>query len=144
MFVSSIGHTLWSLLRELLAPEAVKYVSFDTIATKHKDHFESRTNVIVERYNIHSIKQSEFQPSRDFLMELRKQAIRWNFGESKDDTIRDQVVIGVFNKGTRKRLLAIAKLTLQQAIDTLQVEEQVERHAKHSIANLILLEIVLR
>lgn len=112
-----------------MAPE--KDVSFETIATKFKEHFESKTNVIVERFKFHNIKHNGFQPARDFIMELRKQAAKCNFGDTCDHMIRDQVVIGVYNESTRKRLLANAKLTLLLAIDNLKVEEQVERDAKH-------------
>lgn len=94
------------------------------------DHFEARTNVIVERYKFHSIKQAEFQPTKDFVIHLRNQAAKCKYGNNVDDMVRDQLIIGIYNEGTRKRLLANPKLTLQQAIDTLVVEEQVEQDDK--------------
>lgn len=51
LFVSSIGHSLYGLLRDVLAPGSVKVNSFDGIASKLIDHFKFKTNFIVEKYN---------------------------------------------------------------------------------------------
>lgn len=56
-------------------------------------------------------------------MKLKKQAVKCNL----DDRLRDQIVIGVFDDITRKRLLSNSKLDLERAIEVLEIEEQVER-----------------
>lgn len=49
------------------------------------------------------------------------------YGDTADEMVRDMIVIGLYNENIRRRLLGNAKLTLEKAIDALEVEEQVER-----------------
>lgn len=85
--------------------------------------------MIVEPYKFHSIKRGELQSAKDFQVQIKKQTAKCNFGDSTDDLVCDQIVLSVFDECTRKRLLANFKLTLQQSISTLQIEEQLERDA---------------
>lgn len=127
----------------MVAPEAVKDQSLDTLTSKLIHHNESKTNIIVELYRFHSIKQGEHQSPRDFV-QLRKQASKCDFGETADNMVRDQVVIGVWDESTRKRLLANPKLILKQAISVLEIEEQVETDATyfHIMVTVSRLEII--
>lgn len=120
--MSSIAHDLYSLLRDLVSPESITYQTFDLVASKLKEYFVSKTNVIGERIRFHSMKEAELQQAKDFVMYLRKQAYKYNFGASTNDLVMDQFVVGVWNERTRRLLLTNSKLTLQKAIQTLQIE----------------------
>lgn len=43
-----------------------------------------------------------------------------------EDMLQDQIVVGILDESTRKRMLANPKLTLQKAIEIIQIEEQIE------------------
>lgn len=96
----------------------------------------AKTNVIGERFEFNFIRQSAFQPSKYFVIQLKKQAVKCKLGDSTENMIRDQIVIGISDENARKRLLANAKLTLQKAIDTIQIKNQVGRDSRcfHLIA----------
>lgn len=110
-------------MRDLFAPDTVKSKTFQATADKLEEHYVSKSYIIVEIYSFHSIKQAELQSSKDFTMALRKQANKCNFGEANNDTIRDKIVIGVYDENTWKRLPANPKLTLQKATDTISIEK---------------------
>lgn len=106
--------------------------------------FNPNPNQIVERCKFNSIKHAKYQSAKDYVMTLKRQANKCNFGNTTDDMLRDQFVIEVFDERTRKRLLANAKLDLQKATDNLQTEEQVERDSKcfkPKIAQLMIVSI---
>lgn len=71
LFISSIGHELYSLIKDLGAPQSVKDQTFDTLSSKLVEPYEPKTNVIVNRYRFHSIKQAEYQSAKDFIMCLK-------------------------------------------------------------------------
>lgn len=50
---------------------------------------------------------------------MKKQASKCGFVNGADDMIIYQIVIGVWDESTRKRLLTNTKLTLKQAINEL-------------------------
>lgn len=109
-----------------MSPELVKEQSFETIYKKLKDHSESKCNVVLERFKFNPIKQLPSQSAKKLMMKLKQQVAKCKFGDSADDVMRDQIVIGVKEEAVQKRLLSNPKLTLQKAVYILLVEEQVE------------------
>ena len=112
-----------------VGPDAVKiYNSFDlsdenrrklSKIIKEFDNFAiGETNETYERYVFDSRDQKEGESIDDYVGELRTLAQTCNFCTCLHDTlIRDRIVLGLRDGGTRKRLLRQGKLTLQKCIE---------------------------
>lgn len=53
-----------------------------------------------------------------------------DYGGLKDEMIRDKIVLGISNEGTRRRLLSEKKLTLLTAIEMCRTAEQTGMHMR--------------
>lgn len=118
-----------------VGPDAVKiYNSFDlsdenrrklSEIIKQFDNFAiGETNETYERYVFNSRDQKEGESIADYVGELRTLAQTCNFCTCLHDTlIRDRIVLGLRDGGTRKRLLRQGKLTLQKCIEIAKSDE---------------------
>lgn len=73
----------------------------------------------------------ELQTSQEYVLQLKNQASKCDFGPSTDEMIRDPIVIGIYWEDTRRRLMSNPTLALQKAKDMLMIEEQVEKDASY-------------
>ena len=100
---------------------------YNTIMSKVMELMERRcvgkTNVIYERYCFNNRKQESGESFDMYLTALRTLAKTCNFGSLKDELIRDRIVCGICDTGTRKKLLQELKLTLQKCINVCQSAE---------------------
>ena len=118
-----------------IGPAAVKiYNSFDlSEANRHKlseiikefDKFViGETNEMYERSIFNSRDQKEGESIDTYVGELRTLAQSCNFCTCLHDTlIRDRIVLGLRDRGTRKRLLRQGKLTVQKCIEIAKSDE---------------------
>lgn len=125
LFLSSVGHNLFSTLKDLFVRDKLQKQSFDKIEEVLKEHFVSKGNIIIEIYKFRMMRQSQVQSAAEFLRQLGKRATKCDYGDSLNDILRDQLVVGVFREDIRRRLLADHNLTLEKAINTITVDEQV-------------------
>ena len=86
-------------------------------------HCIGQTNVIYERYCFNNRNQENGESFDGYLTALKVLANTRNFGSLKDELIRDRIVCGIRDMGTRKKLLQEAGLTLQRCIDTCRSAE---------------------
>ena len=91
-------------------------------------HFEPVKNVIYERVKFNSIKQGE-DSIHKFITELQSQADLCEYGEMRDDLIRDRIVVGVNDSKLREYLIDVEELTLQRCI---QKAKQYVSHHEHA------------
>lgn len=64
-FLTCIIHELYSQIKDIFALDNVRELPYIDFKYRILDHFVAMTNVVVERYKCHSIKQREFQTSQD-------------------------------------------------------------------------------
>ena len=136
------GHRVASFLYSI-GPDAVKiYNSFDlSEANRRKlseiikefDKFAiGETNETYERYVFDSRDQKEGDSIDTYVGELRTLAQSCNFCTCLHDTlIRDRIVLGLRDGGTRKRLLRQGKVTLQKCIEMVKSDEVSNTHLKN-------------
>lgn len=86
-------------------------------------HFKPVKNVIFERFVFGSQKQEEGELIDAYVTRLREKAATCNYGELKEELIRDRLVLGIADEGTRRRLLREKDLTLASAIDMCRAAE---------------------
>ena len=100
----------------------------DTLKKKFKEICDPRTNVTLERHTFNMRCQHTGENIQMYVSDLRNKASTCQYGELKDDMIRDRLVCGIKKDNVRKLLLRESDLTLEKAINICQIHEMSEQH----------------
>ena len=93
------------------------------------DYCEPKKNLVFERFQFYSVKQSPSQSMENFVTEVKTRAASCEFKE-EDNMVRDRLVMGVCNSQLQERLLLEADLTLKKCEEIIRTygvsKQQVE------------------
>ena len=78
--------------------------SYDTVKQKFLDYFNVQHNVIYERAKFNLRKQEVGESVDDFLTSLHTLVETCNYGNFRDEMIRDRIVVGILDKSLAERL----------------------------------------
>jgi len=106
IFLSSVGASMYALLRSLVAPSKPGEKSFAELITTLSNHFQPAPSPIVERFKFHSRSRKPGESVADFVAELRRLSEHCKFENTLNDMIRDRLVCGIDDDALQKRLLA--------------------------------------
>lgn len=94
-------------------------------------YFFPQVNIPFERHEFRQAKQDESETADQFVMKLFQLSEHCEFGEAKEEHIRDQLIDKCKSHNLRKKLLeAGGTLTLQKAREIARSMEAAERQAK--------------
>lgn len=114
-----IGPETYSTLKKLLKPDKPKEKTFQQNVKALKDHFCPAKHSVVEHFVFNEIKRNEGESVADFIVRLKDQAAKCNFGDFRDTAIRDKIVQGINDTCIQKLLLSKGgDITLEVAIET--------------------------
>ena len=99
---------------------------FDDVFAKFDGYFKPSVNIIHERAKFHSRKQESNETIESFIRSLYELAETCNL-DHKQDSIRDRLVIGLFDKRCSQKLQLESKLTLDKAIEIVRQNEQIKK-----------------
>ena len=96
---------------------------YKAVLSKYDGFFRVRKNIIIERakFNRHSqfldepAEQFIDEPAEQFIASLYNLATDCNFGDLKDQLIRDRIVVGIRNQALSEQLQSDPELTLEKA-----------------------------
>lgn len=113
-------------------PLATGYVKFNTdvyddAILKLNGFFEPKQNVSYERHVFRQLKQNTNERIDMFLMRLREQAERCEFGDQIDGNIRDQITIGCASNILRRKMLERGDKPLAKLIQMAQTIEIIHK-----------------
>ena len=128
--LSVIGGKTYALLSDLLAPDKPASKTLKQLKKTLQTHFEPKPVVIAERFQFHRRNQEAGESVAEYEAELRRLAANCKFGDHLTQAIRDRLVCGLRSKGTQKRLLAEADLTLAKALEIAQSMEAADRNTQ--------------
>ena len=80
-------------------------------------HVDPKPIIIAERYKFHKAQQEESETVRQYLAKLQKLAETCEFGQYREEAIRDRFVCGLCSQSIQRKLLAEATLSLQTAVE---------------------------
>ena len=95
-----------------------------------QEHFDPKPATIAEHFQFHRRDQLPGESVTDYVAELRRLSTYCEFEGHLNDALRDRLVCGLRSESTQKRLLAIKKLTLQEAMDLAQAMETADKNSK--------------
>lgn len=99
-----------------------------TVAVKKlNEFFEPKQNVLYERHVFRQLKQKNGERFDMFLMRLREQADRCNFGNQTDDNLRDQITSGCSSDVLRRKTLEKEDASLEKIVKMAQILEVVAK-----------------
>ena len=138
-----MGSETYLLLKSLLSPKLPSAFTFAEIAAKLKDHLKPRRLTVAERYKFHQRNQKEGEDVTTFEAELRRLASTCNFGDFLDEALRDQLVCGIKNCNTQRKLLSEER-SFVQAMHIALADEAADTEAQqlHAYGNTATLQLV--
>jgi len=95
-----------------------------------ENYFLPKRNVVYERYVFNSCIQVPEETVDCYVNRLRKLAASCQFGALAEEMIRDRLVIGIQDKGTKARLLREKDLSLDKALDMCKSSEITNKQLK--------------
>ncbi|XP_076453495.1 uncharacterized protein LOC143288721 [Babylonia areolata] len=98
-------------------------IEFKDLLQAFNGYFNVRKNIIVERAKFNKRSQTVGETIDAFIQDLLKLADECNFGDLKEELIRDRIVVGVIDDTLTNELQSKAELTLAQAV---QLSRQAE------------------
>ena len=118
-----IGADAYGVLRNLLAPQRPKDKSFDELKEVLIGHYFSKPILIAERFIFHRWNQLESESVAQFVVELKRVALKCEFGVFLEEALWDRLVCGLKNIQIQTNLLAERELTFKKAFETAQSME---------------------
>lgn len=76
-FLTCIGQDLYEVIKDIFAPQILKDLTYSSFKVKMSEHVAAKTNVIVERFRFHAMRQSEFQSSQYFIVKIQRTNHAW-------------------------------------------------------------------
>ena len=101
---------------------------YEKVIKKFQDYFTPKKNVVLERFHFNNISQNDQEDFDRFLTQIKNQASLCEFGELKDQLIRDRIVVGIKNKAVQERMLREKDLSLDNAITIAKTAEVTKNH----------------
>jgi len=100
---------------------------YQVVKEKFDDYFEVRKNIIFERAKFNQRKQNEGETVDSFITALYKLSEDCNYGNFREEMVRDRIVVGLRDPKLSERLQLDPDLTLEKAIAQVRQTEQVHR-----------------
>ena len=110
--IYSMGDTANDLLLFFSLSEADRK-KYKPVEDKFNTHFVIKKNVIYERAEFNMRSQKEEEPVDSFITDLYALAEFCNFGNLRDELIRDKLIVGILDKQLSEKLQLDVDLTLE-------------------------------
>lgn len=112
-----MGHESYDILCDKITPKDPETMSYEEVVSTLKDYFSPEPLEMMENYKFHQRCQQDGESIHDFLKALQRLSTTCKFGSYLDTALRNQFVFGLQNQNIQARLLEVADLTLQSALN---------------------------
>ena len=103
-------------------------LDYKKVLSQFRLYCNPRKNIIYERYLFWHRSQCDGETIDHWVTELKSRAEWCEFGDQKNDMIRDRIVFGITDDRVKERLLRESKLDLAKAIDICHASETSKHH----------------
>ena len=128
--LTCIGQDALDIYDGLAFDEEAHKKDIDIVLQKLEEFCVGNKNEIYERYMFNKRDQAAGESIDTYVASLRSLSKTCNYGVLTDNLIRDRMVVGILDKGIRKKLLQESKLTLQGCIDICRANECTKQQLK--------------
>ncbi len=130
--ITCLNPAEYALLQDLCSPTLPSAFPYGTLKSNMVTHFQSSRNFMTERFKFCRRLQHAGESHSDFLAQLRKMAKYCEFGNTLQERLRDQFVVGLQSEQTQKRLFAEpkAQLTFDRPVELAKSMETAESTTK--------------
>ena len=90
--------------------------SYETVLEKFHGYFVKKRNIIFERARFNQRRQQEGESVDDFITSLHSLSEHCNYGQLREEMIRDRIVVGLCDSALSEKLQLESDLTLEKAI----------------------------
>ena len=105
---------------------------FDKVVEKFDAHFQVRKNVIYERAHFNKRSQQDGETAEEYVTALYGLIETCEFGDLKEELLRDRIVVGIRSQAVSEKLQMDAKLTLETAKKEVRQREAI-REQSHKL-----------
>nr|XP_054599801.1 uncharacterized protein LOC129164288 [Nothobranchius furzeri] len=130
VLLSGVGPATYSLLRNLLSPEAPKDKTYVQLTQTLRLHFSPKPSEIVQRFKFNSQVRRHEESVADYVAELRKLAQHCDYGAALPQMLRNRLVCGVNDDRMQRRLLSEVDLTFDKALTLCQAMESASKDVR--------------
>lgn len=124
LFLYTLGKNAEQLAKQLKVDEIN---DFGKVVQEFEAYFKPKRNVIYDRFKFNTRVQLEQESVVDFVKDLHSLSEPCQYGELKEEFIRDRIVVGLKDRKTSERLQLMSDLKLEDAVRLArQAEEQKE------------------
>lgn len=127
--LSIVGKECYKVFKNLPVPESERKDP-ETILKRLTDEFESKRNIIYERFIFNSCTQLPDERFDRYLSRLRELISTCKYKTLEAEMLRDRIVIGIQDSETQQRLLREKDLTLEKAITICRSSETATHQAQ--------------
>ncbi|XP_033991872.1 uncharacterized protein K02A2.6-like [Trematomus bernacchii] len=123
--IYAMGNEAENIFKSFTFAEEDDGDDFAVVVGKFNEYFFPRRNVIHERACFHQRVQRPGEKAEGFIRALYDLSEHCEFGASRDENIRDRIVVGIRDKELSRRLQLTADLTLALTTRTVRQSEEV-------------------
>ena len=124
--VYSMGDTADDILLSF-GLTAAELKVYDTVKEKFDGYFTKKKNTIYERARFNSRKQDDGEPVEAFITSLHKLAAKCEYGDLRDQMIRDRIVVGIRNHALSEKMQLDETLDLAKATKMARENEAIKQ-----------------
>jgi transposase InsO family protein len=121
--LTHLGPAGYEVVKALCAPLRPNTKSFAALAKLLVEHLDPNPTPLAQRYKFYRLNQGKWTVAQ-WKAQLAQVAIKCEFGEHRDQAIRDQFIFGLANERTRVALMAEDNITLDAAYKKAAAREQ--------------------
>ena len=126
----TMGAKSEDILKQIM-PDMPDTTTLDVLIKKFKDYFEPKKNVVFERFKFNSRVQQPGETADTFITSLYSLADSCEYGDIKEELIRDRIVIGISDARTSERLQMISDLKIEKAVEIVRQAEIQSKEGKN-------------
>ncbi|XP_071580296.1 uncharacterized protein [Temnothorax nylanderi] len=125
-----VGPTAFNVLADHLAPEDPYRKTYKEISEKFEEFYEPKPLEVAENFKLMQRKQQDGESIQDFIAALQKLSLNCKLGDYAKIALRNIFIYGLRNIRTQNRLLEIADLNLDKAVQIATTMELSEKGTK--------------
>ncbi|XP_073963715.1 uncharacterized protein [Choristoneura fumiferana] len=129
LLITALGAESYDLLVTLCTPTKPSQKKYGELVELMSDHLEPGRSILAERYKFRQRKQSANESIADYIADLQRLSKYCDFGNWLNESLRDQLVCGLYNENIRLRLFTEKDLKFSKAKQLAMQMEAAEKNA---------------